>query len=846
MRKTLLLFLFAIMFLPAFCEKEKEFKYNYLDSESGLIYHLILDENEKFTGEVEVVGWTDDVTELNIPGEIEIPLPEELQDMEDQTTRSTRKSKVTIWFQTKEDMMRYLFGNRGFIGSVVLGTKSAITSIKSAEGVGTTENFNDYPNLVTLYLPSTMKSVPPRLFAFNDKLEQIVIPNSVEEIGEGAFCYMENLKTVRFGNNLKAIGKKAFCYSGIEGDLALPNTLNSIGEQAFDYCENISSVSTGDNISEIAHFAFKGCRGIKSVKLGNSLKQLGAGAFMWCDSIQSITFPNNLTEIGDSCFYFCSLLKDLSLPQNLNCIGTDAFYACKKLEQISIPSKVKVIGDGAFSECKALKSINIPDNVQSIGKECFRNSGLNNINFSKSMTEIPERAFEYCDFEEISIPGNIRKIGMYAFVNNHDLTKINFEEGVDRIDHGAFSDCNNLEEITFPNSLSSIGKEAFLCTYPENKNPLKLIWGNNIKFIDDYAFAGDRNMESVTLPASLEKFGVQPFGRYLNSISNFTNIYVDESSPYFSSEDGILYNKDKTSILIYPDARDAKEFTIRSNVDSIGHSCFEGCISLKQIHHNNNIVKIGRNAFRHCTNLEEFQFPSELTDIKEMTFYECRNLKDLTLSPNIKTIGDQAFAYCSDLQSVRLNNGLESIGENAFEDCASLNVIDIPEGVKEIKGLAFIDCKNLSKVILPSTLELLGESKHIDWETGEIVNTTFIPIFWRIWNISEVYYKAENPVEVTEELFDESTYETATLFVKEEAIDKIKNTTPWNKFSDIRAFDFSGINETQAEINLSEKVEIYDLSGRLVSGSTDSLEHGIYIIRRGQNSRKVVIGDNGI
>lgn len=142
-----------------------------------------------------------------------------------------------------------------------------------------------------------------------------------------------------------------------------------------------------------------------------------------------------------------------------------------------------------------------------------------------------------------------------------------------------------------------------------------------------------------------------------------------------------------------------------------------------------------------------------------------------------------------------------TIGDRAFYECSSLSSVTIPNSVTTIGAVAFAYCNDLTSV----------------------------------------YYNTENPIESTEDVFNPSTYSTATLYVPEGAVEKCKTTDPWYRFNNIQAFDFSGIEEIKAELDLNSTYNIYNLNGVKVNESIDTLAPGTYIIRQGETMKKIIV-----
>ena len=314
----------------------------------------------------------------------------------------------------------------------------------------------------------------------------------------------------------------------------------------------------------------------------------------------------------------------------------------------------------------------------------------------------------------VEIQNEVTSIGNYAFENCKSLTSIEISSNVTIIGDDAFAYCTNLTSIEIPSSVTSIGSSAFFdCT----------------------------NLTSIEIPSSVTSVGYYAF----SECTSLNSINVDKSNQKYSSEDGILFDKDKKELIRYPTGKKEKEYNIPSSVTRIEWAAFSGCTSLTSIEIPSSVTSIGFAAFGSCTNLTRIEIPSSVTRIGSSAFHSCTSLTRIEIQSSVTSIKIEggAFAYCTSLTNIEIPSGVTSIG-NAFYGCTSLNSINvdkdnqlyssedgilfdkvktklitypagkkekeynIPSGVTSIGGWAFYGCTSLTRIEIPSSITSIG------------------------------------------------------------------------------------------------------------------------------------------
>lgn len=398
-------------------------------------------------------------------------------------------------------------------------------------------------------------------------------------------------------------------------------------------------------------------------------------------------------------------VKNVIIEDGVTSIDSYAFNV-SAIETADIPGSVTSIGDGAFAFCPELKKINIPDSVTYLGKSAFAAcDSAESIYIGSGVTDIKEDTFAGCvALTEVTVPESVKYIGRRAFADCENLQHITIFGDVTSIGAYAFSRCVAIDDIILPDSVTSIGNNAF-----EKCKALKTITvGSGLEAIGDNAFM-DSGITELSLPATLSRIGIWVF----NGCVNLESIEVDEANQYFSSQDGNLFNKDKTELIRYAPAGSAEAYDIPDSVVKISQNAFRNCKNLKHVTLPQDMTEVNDWAFYMCLSVEEVDFHDNITSIGSDAFYGCESLKSAELPDSITNIGDRAFNTCRSLESVKLPGGLKTIGNSVFFWCA-LKSVTIPDGVEMIDNFAFHGCSELTDITIPQSVTSIGEGVFYD------------------------------------------------------------------------------------------------------------------------------------
>ena len=305
--------------------------------------------------------------------------------------------------------------------------------------------------------------------------------------------------------------------------------------------------------------------------------------------------------------------------------------------------RVTAIGDWAFTDCYGLTSVTIPNSVTTIGHYAFSSSGLTSVTIPESVTTIGNGAFSGCS-------GLTEFKGKFASSDNRCLvvndTLIAFAP-------------SGLTQYIIPDGVKVIGR----------------------------AFAYCENLTSITIPESVQTIGDEAFyGCW--SLTNFDGKIVTADHRCLVINDTLIAF-----------ARSGlTQYTIPDGVKVIGSYAFYNCTGLKSVKIPESAIAIGNDAFSLCDGLTSVTIPNSVTTIGHYAFYNCSGLTEITIPNSVTTIGNSAFFRCEGLNSVTIGEGVQTIGDFAFQRCENLTSVTIGKNVTTIGTAAFLMCYGLTSV----------------------------------------------------------------------------------------------------------------------------------------------------
>ena len=514
--------------------------------------------------------------------------------------------------------------------------------------------FSGFSGLTSVTIPNSVYRIEDDAFDGCTSLTTVTIPRSVEYIGQfstaAVFDNCGSLMSVnvnRWNPSFRSIDgvlfdkakKTLLLYPrGRQGAYAIPNGVTKIEDYAFEDCRGLTSVTIPNSVREIAVYAFQGCTGLKSVTIPKSVTAIWNGTFYGCRSLTSVTIPKSVTDIA---------------------IGYDVFAGCDSLTSINIDSgnPAYAFADGALFN-KAKDSLLL---YLSGGRDAY------------------------------TIPNGVAYINEFAFSGSIGLTSI-----MAAADNAGYS---SIDGVLFNKD------KTILMQYPEGRQGDSYTIPDGvtrIKMSEPYLYKREKkggafyrcwNLKSVTVPNSLTKITTDDFA-FCDSL---TSINVAEDNAGYSSIDGVLFDKNKTILILYPRSRRQGAYTIPKGVAAIKYEAFQDCDNLTSVTIPNSVTSIGDEAFSDCDGLTSVTIPSSVTFIGEKAFYSCSRLTSVTIGNGVTSISKDAFYSYSRLTSVTVQNPKPpELREDVFRHIDSAACLYVPKGsidaYRAAGGWRYFDC----------------------------------------------------------------------------------------------------------------------------------------------------------
>ena len=615
-------------------------------------------------------------------------------------------------------------------------------------------------------IPSSVVSIGGGAVA-RAAITSLTIPASVERIGNGAFELCEQLQTITFLGSIKEIGRSTFSGCHSLNRVTIPESLKKISASAFSSCTDLRSVTIPKSVTTIEWGAFEACDALLDVYYAGSkadwerinIDEYNApliDAAIHYDGSTEILVPDVVTlgeaeanadgvvvtwEKATNAVWYKVYRKDaVNTEWTEIAMVRNTSYTDRDVEE---GATYTYTVQGVASDGKTLSpdydttgvSVKVDAEPENLGRGNCGAGGVNDssvrwiLTSDGTMTISGTGAMAIWEAEE------------YPWLELRDqIRSVVIRTGVTTVGSYAFSDCNNLETVEFPNTLTTIGEGAFMYA-----NLRDVVIPDSVRTIESNAFERCGMMSRLSLGSGLTTIGDFAF------VGCASSVRISEDNRAFVVEDGALFNADKTELIRFFSGW-ATSYTIPAGVKEIGAGAFDDCWNLRTITIPDGVQSIRSGAFAHLWELGRLTIPASVTEIavdafsfivcpitvaagntaycsqngalysknKDTLLYAAgatgafnipntvvtiegsafadSTISSVTIPNSVKTIGNWAFSGCGNLRTVTLPASVTEIGEGVFEVCTKLTSVRIPASVKTIQKWAFAECEALTDV----------------------------------------------------------------------------------------------------------------------------------------------------
>ena len=498
------------------------------------------------------------------------------------------------------------------------------------------------------------------VFGNRNSVTDVVLKDGTKVIAGGAF-YGSSLSSIIVPEGVLGIGSGAFQQASLS-EITLPSSISRIGNTAFSNCSNLTKVSIKGNRVDLGESIFSNCSALTTVEMPGATTIPGY-AFSGCSNLTTLTLGKNLTDIivgtYSSGFYNCEKLKDvyyngtpgewaninfseLTASPGYGSKGYNLYCNGELLINLTLSSDVKPY---AFSYCTSLKKVTIENDI-SIGDRAFIWAEIPEIEFGENVTSVGSINY-MSNLTTVTLGSNIRTIAKGAFFSYSTNQKNLYYKGtleswcnIEYIEgtgegpesslglmymYSLYIDNQKVVDLVIPETITTIKQNSF-----SMNNGIKTVTiGDNVTYIEPYSFAYCVSLENISIGKNITQ--VDEFINSIRLCPSLKSISVGADNPVFLTEENVLFNKEKTTLFIYPSSRIGETYTI----------------------------------------------PSGVTTLSGSSFSQLANLKHLIIPDEVISADDAIDG--SSLLTITIGSGMENLGSDPFKSCRALTTITVNE-----------------------------------------------------------------------------------------------------------------------------------------------------------------------
>lgn len=446
-------------------------------------------------------------------------------------------------------------------------------------------------------------------------------------------CALNGQKVVTIPTGIKTIDRGCFTETDVE-EVVLPEGIETIDADAFNFCTKLKKINFPDTLKIIGHGAFRGCFSLKTVILPKVMKEISNFAFYGA-GIKCLTLPEKVSSAGVEIFAEIDI-ETIDIPKDFM-LSPTMFARCQKLHSINLLGSHITIPEGCFGDCINLIEIDITK-AALIKDEAFYGCQNLSVNTIPADTLVSVSAFEKSGVTDVVIE-DISKINNRVFADCKSLKKltINVADGPTSVPSALVRGCENLQTVVFTGRTK------------------------NLTVIEAAAFKGTKNLNTISLPDTIKTIGKESF--YSSGIEN---IHLPEDLKQIGTmafarsglKDIVIPNKTKRlREYAFLDCEELTEVVLPDSITKIPSGIFEKCYSL--------FSELGVSAFYSCKNLQTVDMKNcKIQEIPYQCFCCCESLKNVQLPQDV-TVFDSDCFFMANLNKITINVGTY-VGNNAF------------------------------------------------------------------------------------------------------------------------------------------------------------------------------------
>ncbi|MBC8006124.1 MAG: leucine-rich repeat protein, partial [Verrucomicrobia bacterium] len=555
-------------------------------------------------------------------------------------------------------------------------------------------------------IPSTVTSIGLYAFDHCTELTSIQIPSSVTSIKEGAFRNCTALTSLNIPSTVTSIGLRPFSncsgllsiddknpnYSALDGvffnktqtkliscpvwkagTYTIPSTVTTVSDEAFYHCDNISTIIVPSGVKSIGNFSFN-CTGLSSLYVHSvSPVDLSSALYTFNDFTTStckLYIPHATTSLYAASTQWNNFRNIVEIEQSGIFLSNTSVSIRKNggsaVVNISSSEDWSASSDQAWLTITPVTGSNHANTI-TLAATANPTTSIRKAIVTISTTGLASQAIEVLQYGNVHVTaGNLKSILSNQLSTTTDLTLIGTIDARDfrtmRDDMPALTEIN-LSDVIIKEYIGTEGTvmENNSVTYPANEIP-------SYAFFTTNPSDGKYSLKAITFPQTLNSIGSFAFGR-CTSINSFEIpasvtlikdqafyfckglINVEATNSNYFSQEGILFNKDKTTLMKFPGLKTGS-YTIPSSVQTIKEDAFAQCDKLTSITIPSSVTTIDPTAFGYCYGLKSINIPSSVTSIGIGLFQYCRNLTSIEIPSSVISIGSGAFMGCEGLNSI--------------------------------------------------------------------------------------------------------------------------------------------------------------------------------------------------